>query len=189
MTSNPLTDKERVDRFNQELMEFLQATLETGSKELAGLWNQLTITYWLIVVISVLTFLAGILLVSTPVIVAWKLGQELNWSHLSAPGFGIADLAVLFLFRPVERMQGLMGDMGQIKLVIYSFQDQVALRLLETNLSERGTMGKAAEDINKAAKDSVALIERYFAMKKQQSRRGKMASEEPQQIPPDRNAT
>jgi hypothetical protein len=148
--------------FNAQLIEFLYDTLGTGKKQLSGLWRQLSATYWLIVVASIVTFLTGILLLCTPIIVTWRTGQDLNLAHLSAPGFGVLDLLVLVLFKPIERMQTLMGNMGQIKLVINSFQDQVALRLLETNLADRATLGKAAEHIGRAAAEGVVKIQDYF---------------------------
>lgn len=174
--TDPVTDKEEHD-FNHRLMEFLQKTLDEGNRALAGLWNQLTITYWLIVCASICTFLAGIVLISVPAINALSKDQSLEWHHLFASGFGVADLAVLFLFRPIERMQELMGNMGQIKLVINNFQDQVALRLLETNLRESETLGKAAEHINEAARDSIVLIQDYFEVTKYRLRKARAISE------------
>jgi hypothetical protein len=36
-------------------------------------------------------------------------------------GLGIADLAALFLFRPIERIHSLMGDMSQMAMGVSSY--------------------------------------------------------------------
>ncbi len=51
-------------------------------------------------------------------------------------------------------------------LAITSFQDQVALRLLEIDGAKRETMGRAAEQIRDAARESIGLIQTYFKEKK-----------------------
>jgi len=71
-------------------------------------------------------------------------------------------LVTLYFFRPVTRLQTLMGDMGQITIAFSSFQTQVALFLLETDKDDRRTMGKAAQNIGKAACSGVELIQHYF---------------------------
>jgi len=70
---------------------------------------KLSITYWVIVCLSIIMFIIGIVLLSVPVAAAFNKSITIPQS-LSAAGFGIADLAGLFFFKPIERIHGLMGD-------------------------------------------------------------------------------
>ncbi len=125
---------------NEWLVDYLQTGLSAGSKEVKGLRLKLSITYGILVVLSVIMFLVGVVLLSVPIATALQ-GQFENLQSLITAGFGIADLAALFLFKPIERIHRLMGDMGQITLAINSYQTQAGLRLLEINLSDRATIG------------------------------------------------
>ena len=154
------SEEERKDA-NQWLIKYLQSTLDNASREVGELRTKLAFTYWVVIGLSIVMFFAGIVLLSVPAVAAYR-GQIAEIQSLIAAGFGISDLAALFLFRPLERIHGLMGDMGQITLAINSFQNQVALRLLETDGERRETMGVAAEHINAAAKESILLIQNYF---------------------------
>ena len=73
------------------------------------------------------------------------------------------------MLRPVQRIQGLMGDMSQITLAINSYQTQVGLRLLEADSDNSETLGQAADHINKAAKDSIDQIQVYFEARSSKS--------------------
>jgi hypothetical protein len=77
-------------------------------------------------------FALGIVLISVPVVCAFREDISKLKSFIAA-GFGIADLEALFLFRPLERICGLMGDMSQIILPLNSFQTQVGMPLMEMN--------------------------------------------------------
>jgi hypothetical protein len=94
-------------------------------------------------------------------------GGEFQWESLVAPGFGIADLATLFLFNPVKRIHNLMGDMSQIILAINSFQIQRDLRLVEMDVRKRESVGKAAEYIGGAAENTLKMIQQYFEEKEE----------------------
>lgn len=157
--------KEDKEKANKDLLQYLQTAMEDGRKEVIGLQSKLTYTYWIIVTLSVVMFFLGILLLSVPALAAIQ-GRISELQSVIAAGFGIADLAALFLFRPIERIHGLMGDMSQITLAINSFQAQLALRLLEIDAGKRDTIGTAAEKINDAAKDSIGLIQTYFESRK-----------------------
>ena len=87
---------------------------------------------------------------------------------LIAAGFGIADLVTLFLFKPLFRIHNIMGDMSQITLALNSYQIQVGLRLMEMKINVRETLGKAAQDIDSAAVNSIRLVQRYFEQKELQ---------------------
>lgn len=149
---------------NKDLMLFLQNTMKGGRREVDGLRKKLGYTYWLLVVLSIFMFGLGIALLSVPVFAAFR-GEIDELESIIAAGFGIADLAALFLFRPIERIHRLMGDMSQITLAINSFQSQEALILLEMDINKRETMGEAAGRIKEAAKDSIGLIQTYFEPK------------------------
>lgn len=146
---------------NKYLIDFLKKTMEEGKREVVGLRAKLGHTYWLLVILSIIMFFLGIALLSVPLFAAFK-GEISELKSLIAAGFGIADLASLFLFRPIERIHKLMGDMSQITLAINSFQSQEALILLEMDITKRETMGKAAERIKEAAKESIGLVQTYF---------------------------
>jgi len=88
---------------------------------------------------------------------------------LISAGFGITDLAALFLFKPLERIHKIMGDMSQIVIALNSFQTQVGLRLMQMDATDRQSMGQAAEFINAAAKDSIVLVQQYFESAEQAS--------------------
>ena len=158
-----MTDEER-KKANDFIVRYLQSMMAGNRDELGGLRRKLSATYWVIILLSGVMFALGIVLISVPAIAALR-GRISELHSLIAAGFGIADLAALFLFRPLERIHGLMGDMSQIILALNSFQTQVGLRLMEMNAADRQTMGRAAEHICTAAKDSIKLVQDYFEAK------------------------
>ncbi len=155
-----MTDDDRL-RANKYIIKFMQKTMNDGRDEIINLRQKLSITYWVIIGLSVVMFALGISLLSVPLVAAWH-GEIDMLRALIAAGFGIADLAGLFLFRPLERIHGLMGDMSQITLALNSFQTQVGLRLKEMNALDRQSIGQAAEHIAVAALNSTQLVETYF---------------------------
>ena len=159
---NPeLVSNSKAEEANSELLDYMHLILKDGRQEVCGLWSKFAWTYWVIVILSVCMFLIGVVLISVPVWTVFH-GDILTLESLSIAGFGLLDLVTLYLFRPVTRLQTLMGDMGQITIAFNAFQTQVALFLLETDKDERQTLGKAAENIGAAAYSSVDLIQRYF---------------------------
>jgi hypothetical protein len=160
MTDTYLTDKQIADA-NNFIVQHLQNTMNDGRGTLSGLGQKLSITYWVVIVLSVIMFFVGIVLISVPAIAAFR-GQITELQSLVAAGFGLADLAGLFLLRPIERIHGMMGDMSQIVVALNNFQAQVGLRLMQLDAKDRPTVGTAAEMIDKAAKDSVEQIQKYF---------------------------
>jgi hypothetical protein len=159
---NPeLVSTQKAEEANSELLDYMHLILKDGRQEVCGLWHKFKWTYWIIVALSVCMFLVGIVLVSVPVWTVYR-GDVMTLESLSIAGFGLLDLVTLYFFRPVTRLQTLMGDMGQITIAFSSFQTQVALFLLETDKDDRRTMGKAAQNIGKAACSGVELIQHYF---------------------------
>jgi hypothetical protein len=111
-------------------------------------------------------FILGVTLLSIPVYTVLT-GKVSVLPSLVAGGFGIADLAALFLYGPIEKIHKLMGDMSQIIIAINNFQSQVGLRLMEMDSNERMTMGVASEKIGEAAAESIKLIQDYFETTRQ----------------------
>jgi len=156
-----MMNEEERKKANEFVARHLQDTMSDGRGELGGLRLKLSITYWVIICLSVVMFVIGIVLLSVPVAAAFRSDVETLQSVIAA-GFGITDLVGLFLFRPIERIHALMGDMSQITLSLNSFQIQVDLRLMEMSATERQTIGQAAGHISTAAKDSIKLVQDYF---------------------------
>ena len=155
-----MTEDERV-KANKFIVKHLEDTMKDGRKELGGLRKKLSFTYSIIVVLSIIMFFLGVVLLSVPIVAAFG-GKIGDLKSLIAAGFGFADLTALFFFRPIERIHGLMGDMGQITLAINSFQIQSGLYLLEMDKEDRQTIGEAAGKIKETSKDSIKLIQDYF---------------------------
>ena len=106
-------------------------------------------------------FVFGLILLSVPVMaVVWGKGTETE-AAISGT-LGIIDLAALFLIGPLNRIHKLMGNIAQVTIAIQSFQNQVALRLLELDKDDRASIGKAAELIDLAAQVNIKLIQTYF---------------------------
>ncbi|MFI5237337.1 MAG: hypothetical protein ACHQLA_05315 [Ignavibacteriales bacterium] len=146
---------------NDFIIKFLQNMVNDGKEELGKLRRKLSVTYWVIICLSIIMFALGIVLLSVPAIAAFQKQIDQMQSLITA-GFGIADLSALFLFRPLERIHKIMGDMSQIILALNSYQTQVGLRLMELDVTDRPSMGQTAENINKAAKESIKLVQEYF---------------------------
>jgi len=149
------------EKANQKIIDYLEGVQTRNEREVTKLRKKLTASYWISVTLTVIMFVVGLVLMSVPFLASFR-GEIDTQSSLLSGGFGIANLTVLFLVGPIKRIHKYMGDIAQIILVINSFQNQVALRLLETNIEDRTTIGKAAEHINKAAEDSSILIQKYF---------------------------
>lgn len=165
-TAKGVIDQKARDDANKWLVDFMQTSLEEGRKEVKTVQQKLKRTYNVIVVLSIIMFAVGIILLLVPVIdglrEALMTGESVNWGSVGVGGLGIADLAALFLFRPIERIHKLMGDMTQITVEVNSYQTQVSLRLLEVDSTQRPTFGKAADFVKEAARNSIETIQKYF---------------------------
>jgi len=154
------SEDERV-KANEFIINFLKNMMNEGKEELSRLRWKLSITYWVIIFLSIIMFVVGIVLISVPAIAAFR-GDIDQLQSLITAGFGIADLAALFLFRPMERIHKIMGDMSQIILALNSYQTQVGLRLMELDVTNRPSMGQTAVNVSEAAKESIKLVQDYF---------------------------
>ena len=159
-TETLMTLEER-KKANDFIVEFLKGIMNDGKVELGGLRRKLSVTYWVIILLSIIMFLLGIVLLSVPIFAALS-GKISELHSLITAGFGVADLAALFLFQPLERIHRMMGDMSQIILALNSYQNQVGLRLMELDATNRPSMGLTAKNINEAAKDSIKIVQDYF---------------------------
>lgn len=155
-----ISEEERV-KANEFIVRFLQDLMNDGKKELGKLRLKLSVTYWVIIFLSIIMFILGVILLSVPVYAAFS-GKVSEVQSLITAGFGILDIASLFLFRPTERIQKLMGDMSQIIIALNSYQTQVGLRLMELDITDRTTMGTSAAYVSHAAKESIKLVQDYF---------------------------
>jgi hypothetical protein len=151
----------KVQEANENIAKNLYGLMAESKGELTRLRLKLAGSYWIIIILSVVMFLLGIVLLSVPIVKAFQGNNDALTSAVSA-GFGIADLAALFLYGPIEKIHKMMGDMSQVILALNSYRSQVALRLLEMDIYDRDTIGKAAERINEAAQNSIKIIEDYF---------------------------
>ena len=156
-----LPDHEQRKQANQKSFENLHAVMHDGRRELNMLRVRLALTYWIVVTLSVIMFMLGIVLLSIPAILSLQ-GRTAEMQAFIAAGFGLADLTALFLFRPIERIHRLMGDMSQITLALTSFQTQVELRLIQMDASNRTSVGQTAEAIATVAPAAIKLIQDYF---------------------------
>ena len=163
-TINRLVDETEIKKANDFLVQFLQSMMSDGKMELEKLRRKLSFTYWVIIYLSIIMFAAGVILISIPAIAAFQRNIDMLQSLLSA-GFGVIDLAGLFLFKPMERIHKTMGDMSQIILALNSYQTQVGLRLMELDVTNRPSMGQTAMKVNEAAKESIKLVQDYFEAK------------------------
>lgn len=159
---------QQVVQENQGLMTQLGGTLKAGAEAIVELRRMLKITYWVVIVLSIIMFLIGVVLLSVPVTHGF---QQLragtfkgeNWTlSIVSGGLGIVDFVTLFFFRPVDRIRRLMGDFSQLTVILNTYQTCVGLRLLESKLDDRSTVGEAAVHVNAAAKDCLELIDDYF---------------------------
>jgi len=157
---NKFSEEERM-KANEFIVHFLQNMMNEGKQELGKLRRKLSVTYGVIILLSIIMFAVGIMLVSVPAIAAFR-GDIDQLQSLITAGFGIADLAALFLFRPMERIHKIMGDMSQIILALNSYQTQVGLRLMELDVTNRPSMGQTAKNVSDAAKESIKLVQDHF---------------------------
>jgi hypothetical protein len=156
-----LPDHEQRKKANDKSFENLHAVMRDSRRELTLLRMRLALTYWVVVILSVIMFALGIVLLSVPAVMALQ-GRTAELQAIIAAGFGLADLTALFLFKPIERIHRLMGDMSQITLALTSFQTQVELRLIQMDASNRSSVGDTAQAIAEVAPAAIKLIQDYF---------------------------
>ena len=159
-----IMDQSKVREANDSISRYLQGMMDESKLELIRLRRKLSSTYWIIIILSIIMFCLGLVLLSVPIAAA--LGQKIGLlESLISAGFGIADLAALFLYGPIEKIHNIMGDMSQIILALNSYRSQVGLRLMQMDVQNRESIGEAAEKINAAAENSIRLVQDYFEVR------------------------
>jgi len=159
--NSDILTKPEIDNANTWLLKFMQESLKTGSDEIGKLRNKLSRTHQIIVILSIIMFAVGILLLLAPLI-EFFLTNKVEWSSIIAGGLGIIDLTALFLFKPVSQIRKITGDISQLTVTINSYQTQVSLRLLESDSTDRSSLGDAAEQISEISKITLELIKQYY---------------------------
>ncbi len=159
--STMLNDDVKIKEANDSIIRYLRGAMDESKGEFVKLKRKLSITYWVIIILSTLMFCLGLLLLFVPVMGAFS-GKIDKWESLISAGSGIADLTALFLLGPIERIHKIMGDMSQLILVLNSYRSQVGLRLMEMDVKTRSQIGDTAKAINKVAIESIKLIQKYF---------------------------
>ena len=161
MAGNKNLETNSIDAANVFLIDYMESVLMDGRAKVGDIWYKFNYTYWIIVILSICMFMVGIALLSLS---AWLLindkTESLNW--LAMAGLGMVDIITLLLFKPVNRLQDLMGDMGQMTITLNGYQTQKALILLGSDIKERATLAQAAANIGDVSQRSISLIETYF---------------------------
>lgn len=155
------------DESNTKLIEYMCQILQDNRDEAKELRKKQRVTYWFLIGLSTLMFLAGLAMITAPLWIellkTTARFKEMNWAGTAVMiGIGVADLIALYQLKPLARIQKLMGDMSQMTVAFSSFQTRVALRLLETDIEKRETVGEAAVHVGKIAKDTLPMVEKYF---------------------------
>ena len=154
---------------NKGLLKFINQLRDEATRQVELLRVKIRVTYWLVVILTVVMFAIGVWLILIPSIGAFKVAMSMqamdtatSVQQLIAAIAGLADLTVLFLAKPIRQIHNLMGDMTQLTIVLNSYRYQVGLRLLQMNSNDPESVGYTAEKIDEAAKSSVGLVESYF---------------------------
>lgn len=164
---SPALSEPASDEANKELVNYMMRVLEEGRIEAGNLYGRLKWSYWLLITLSVVLFLFGLALLSSPLWIRTFLGMTgtttLDWFTTFFPAtLGIADLFALYLYNPIGRINRLMGDISQIVVVLNSYHISIALRSVEINSADRPTIGAAADHVRTLTKGTLILIEDYF---------------------------
>lgn len=146
---------------NSSLMDYLLECLMIGKSDLAKLSSRLQWKDSLLTILNVIMFCVGILLTLMPLISYLK-DPEISSISVFAGGLGAVEIIALWLVNPMQRIHQYMGDMAQIVLILTGFLDQVGLRLIECQIDDRPTIGKAADHIQTLTEKSNQLIEKYY---------------------------
>ena len=157
----PAFTYEKRKETNERLLNHLMNSLKNNKKDFFDMRKKILITYNVTIILYIVLFVLGILLLSVPLYYAYFKGNIAVYNSFISGGLGIIDLLLLFVFKPVERIHNLMSDISQITIIINSYQEQEALRLLEFDAKNNASIGAAAEHIGKAAHSSVNLLEKY----------------------------
>lgn len=143
---------------NKVLVEEVMTRVLQTQRVIDGHHARLRWTYATYMVLAVLMFLAGLAMLFMPLMD--KGNPETVDLWLSA--IGGAEIVALLIFSPFQRIQGLMGDMTQVILIMEGYLHQVALRLLQCRIKDPKSVGSAANFIHVTTKETARLIQDYF---------------------------
>jgi hypothetical protein len=152
---------------NNSLMNQLFLSIKEHYKVLRDLRTKVRLIFWTTLILYTVLFLIGIGLISIPIYAAYKGDISVYYSIIGGT-FGITEIVALLMLKPVERIHNLMGDMSQITMALNSYQNQVALRILElgVNFDDEAAIDRAAEKISLATEENIKLIQKYVENQK-----------------------
>lgn len=160
MTENFSTDE--IKAANDFLDDYLRKTLTASSTEIAGLRDRLNVLFWGMLILTVIMFAVGLILIAEPFIRGGELNISKSPEFWVQPVVGGADLILLFLARPIDRLRKLMGDTSQITIALNSHRQSVALVLIAMDINDKRTVSEAAEKISALAAKTMTSIRQYF---------------------------
>jgi len=159
MSEFVLTEEE-IKESNQFYSEKLKNISDENLKGIENVRNQIKHVFQITLVLYIALFILGISLLSVPLFAAFY-GNISIYNSLIGGTLGITDIAIVLAFKPVERIHDLMGDMSQISMAINSYQQQVALRIIQFDSKDRTSIDHAAEEINTATRETLEMIQTY----------------------------
>lgn len=149
----------RNEGYKQALADLVKANHEA----FARLRISMSVTYWLLLVLLTIMFLVGVfLIVMGAEGVATSGGDELAVGDLAAVGAGGADLLLLGLARPVERIRQIKSDRAQLFVMLSDYHVQTTTALLWYKADDRRTILQAADRIRDLTLETVHMIEAYM---------------------------
>jgi hypothetical protein len=159
MSEFVLTEEE-IKESNQFYSEKLKNISDENLKGIEYVRNQIKHVFQITLVLYIALFILGISLLSVPLFAAFN-GNISIYNSIIGGTLGITDIAIVLAFKPVERIHDLMGDMSQISMAINSYQQQVALRIIQFDSKDRTSIDHAAEEINRATRETLEMIQTY----------------------------
>jgi hypothetical protein len=128
----------------------MMAVLVDGREQADHRDGRLRWSYWILVTLTVTLFVLGLVLLVSPLWAPGLLPDSaptiFRWIAILFPTtLGIADLLGLYLYNPIRRINGLMGDITELVVILNSYHIRIALRLVESERKDRPSIGRAHE--------------------------------------------
>ncbi|MGC9516219.1 MAG: hypothetical protein ACP5C3_00810 [Methanomicrobiales archaeon] len=154
-----ILDKEEQKQRNIKNADHIKKIVSKNKKYFEKMRQRVVKNYKITLVLYIIMFFWGLILLSVPLVTA-ILGDISLYSTLVG-GLGIADLALLFLFKPVDKIHNITTDLNQITIISNGYLLQETLRLIQLDINDRESVGQTAEYIGAAAASTVGLLEQY----------------------------
>lgn len=167
--SNPDLTDEEIHKTNLFYSEKLEEITEMNLESFGILRDEIKFTFEVTIILYTILFSLGAFLISLPILTSFKIIDISIYTSIFGGALGLTDIALLFAFKPVEKIHDLMGDMSQISMAINSYQQQVALRIIQYNIKNRDSIDHTATEINKVTKETTKLIQQYVETKEKNS--------------------